>query len=602
MKKEYQKGRHLSYRVKLTLIYSITVLLVAASISFALTVAAAQRMEEDMKAHLNLLTEQVLFNFSDSAAAAAQQLINMTSSKGVSSLMNKFRDMKTGDSGYYQSIQSLVYAVNQMITATTYYDQIYVRMDNGLSFTNAFPQETFMQEAAALLDSEEYGGNAYGRTQWVRSESGRVYIIRDIYTQTPFRHVGKIAAQVRQAMLASLGSYNNELNCAVLFLGTDGTTLSMAGETAEDMAAAAGKIAIEELTQWKMQGVSYVTSIQKNGDWTAVGMLPEKMLHAIRLTMAKTGVVVALLGVALGGLSVLASTKRMTRQIRLLVRSMDEVAAGNMTLSIPVESLDEIGQTAAHFNRMIKQTRELLQRVVEEESRKSKAEYEILEYKYRSLQSQINPHFIYNALETVNALAKIDGNEEICDVVQHISAFFGQNTGNMQKRFIPLRQEFDSLREYAYIYRHIHGETLSTPFVLSSGVADALIPTMILQPVLENALVHGVRPASDQALVRITAQEEGKRLVIEVEDNGSGMQPETVEMILTGQADDLSNGARMNAGIGMRNVRDRLKLIYGEQAVLHIQSSPSKGTLVSIRSPLIYDKKELEAGGYGGGL
>ena len=121
---------------------------------------------------------------------------------------------------------------------------------------------------------------------------------------------------------------------------------------------------------------------------------------------------------------------------------------------------------------------------------------------------------------------------------------------------------------------------------------------MILQPVLENALVHGVRPASDQALVRITAKvEEEKWLVIEVEDNGGGMQPETVEMILNGQADDPQNGGRTSAGIGMRNVRDRLKLIYGERAALAIQSSPGEGTLVSIRIPLMYDERELNLGG-----
>ncbi len=598
MNKHDDKGPRLSYRVKLTLIYSVTVILVAASISLALTIAATQRMEEDMKAHLNLLTEQVLVNFSDSAGAAAQQLNNMLGSKGVSSMMYTYRDLKSGDAGYYQSTQSLVYAVNQMITATTYYDQLYIRMDNGLSFTNAFPQDTFLQEAAALLDSPVYGANTYGRAQWTRSESGQVYLIRDVYNQTPIRHVGKVAAHVRQEMLASLGSYNNDLNCAVIFLDAQGQPLTMAGETAEGMDEAAGTILKGNLAQWKMQGVSYVTSIQITEDWTAVGMLPEKMLKAIRQTMTRTGFVVALLGVALGGMTVLASTHRMTRQVKLLAKSMDEVAAGNMAISVPVESRDEIGQTAAHFNRMIQQTRELLQRVVEEENRKSKAEYEMLEYKYRSLQSQINPHFIYNALETVNALAKLDGNEEICEVVQHISAFFRQNTGNMQKRFIPVRREFDSLKEYATIYRHIHGETLSTPFLLSPGAADALIPTMILQPVLENALVHGVRPASDQALVRITAKvEEEKWLVIEVEDNGGGMQPETVEMILNGQADDPQNGGRTSAGIGMRNVRDRLKLIYGERAALAIQSSPGEGTLVSIRIPLMYDERELNLGG-----
>jgi sensor histidine kinase YesM len=272
---------------------------------------------------------------------------------------------------------------------------------------------------------------------------------------------------------------------------------------------------------------------------------------------------------------------------------MDEVTAGNMDQAAPIVTGDEIGHLSAHFNRMIGQTRELLARVVQEENRKSKAEYEMLEYRYRSLQSQINPHFIYNAMETVNALAKLDGNSEICDVVCRISAFFRQNTRNMQKRFIPVRSEFESLKQYAHIYHHIHGSNLSTPFTFTPAAADALIPTMVLQPVLENALVHGVRPAEDEAVVAITAADEGGSLCLEVRDNGGGMPPELVEQILHGPANEPAADGRPSTGVGMRNVRDRLRLIYGERVRLTIESREGEGTLVRIVIPLVYDEEEL---------
>lgn len=160
----------------------------------------------------------------------------------------------------------------------------------------------------------------------------------------------------------------------------------------------------------------------------------------------------------------------------------------------------------------------------------------------------------------------------------------------MQKRFIPVKREFDSLKQYAYIYRHIHGEKLETPFHCTPGAAFALIPTMILQPVLENALVHGVR--TEHSVVDISARDEEGRLVIRVQDNGEGMPPERVERILSGFAEESEQNGRKSTGIGMRNVRDRLQLIYGSAAELRIESQVGEGTVVTILLPLAYEEKD----------
>ena len=588
MKKLYR----LYFRVKLILVYCVTVVAVVGMITLTLTFTASRQVVQDKMAHLNLLTEQVLMNFSDGAASAEQQLLGLASSKGLSSQMYAMRNLREDDAGYYQNAQSLLYALNLMITTQSYHDALYVRMDNGLSFSNSSAGSGFVTEASALLNDQTFGANTYGRALWTRGESGGVYLIRDIYNLSPIRHVGKIAARLRGDMLASLGSHNGSLNTIVVFLDAEGHTITLMGSTDEAMAAAAESAARQNAAEMKVDQ-PYAISIQRGKDWAAVGFLPKATLNSVSQAVIRTGLVVALLGILIGALAIMAVTHRMTRQMRLLVKSMDEVSAGNMDLIVPIEVEDETGQMAAHFNRMIAQTRELLARVVQEENRKSKAEYEMLEYKYRSLQSQINPHFIYNAMETVNALAKLDGNDEICDVVRHISAFFRQNTGNMQKRFITVRKEFASLEQYAHIYHHIHGSTLSTPFLCAPTAAEALIPTMILQPVLENALVHGVCPAEDEPVVAISATDDGERLTIDVRDNGVGISAEVVEQIMFGPANEPVGGNRASTGIGMRNVRDRLYLIYGDRATLVVRSREGEGTVVSISIPLVYDEGEL---------
>jgi len=587
-----KKFLRLHFRAKLLLVFCVTVVAVVGMITVTLTLTASRQVVQDKMAHLNLLTEQVLMNFSDGTASAAQQLLGLVSGKGLSAQMYTMRNLREDDIGYYQNAQILQNAVNLMISTQSSHDAVYVRMDNGLSFSNSTADSGFVQEASALLSSAAFGANTYGRTLWTRGQSNDVYFIRDIYNLSPTRHIGKIVARLRGSMLAGLGTHNGSLNTIIVFLDADGNTIALIGSNDEAMAEAAENAARQNAAEMLVDQ-PYAVSIQHRKDWSAVGFLPKATLNSVSQAVIRTGLVVALLGVLIGTVAIMAVTHRMTRQMRLLVKSMDDVSGGNMDLIVPIEVEDETGQMAAHFNRMIVQTRELLARVVQEENRKSKAEYEMLEYKYRSLQSQINPHFIYNAMETVNALAKLDGNDEICDVVKHISAFFRQNTGNMQKRFITVRQEFASLEQYAHIYHHIHGSTLSTPFLCSPTSAEALIPTMILQPVLENALVHGIRPAEDDPVVAISAADDGEDLTIQVRDNGTGIPPEVVQQIMSGAAREPSEGSRTSTGIGMRNVRDRLYLIYGDRATMTIQSHEGEGTLVSIRIPLVYDEEEL---------
>jgi sensor histidine kinase YesM len=162
----------------------------------------------------------------------------------------------------------------------------------------------------------------------------------------------------------------------------------------------------------------------------------------------------------------------------------------------------------------------------------------------------------------------------------------------MEKRFITVQREFASLKEYAYIFCHIYGSLLQTPFECAPEAEQAMIPTMILQPVLENALVHGVR--REEAVVSITAScpEEG-RLSVRVQDNGVGMSQELIDRILTSDEALPEHDGKKSAGIGLRNVRDRLQLIYSDRASLSIESGSQCGTAVTISLPLSYQEERF---------
>ena len=242
---------------------------------------------------------------------------------------------------------------------------------------------------------------------------------------------------------------------------------------------------------------------------------------------------------------------------------------------------------AGQFNRMTAKTKELLQKVVQEENSKRQAEFMNLEYEYRFLQWQVNPHFIYNALETINALAKIDGNDELSDMIVLLSDYFRKNAEAIRKKFVTVSQEFRSLSQYAEIYRSIYGDALSVEFDIKPDAEGALLPTMIIQPLLENALVHGTGSAAGTT-IRASAEADGNSLLVTISDNGPGMTKETINKLMSTREEAASGG---RTSLGVRNVLDRMHLLYGDAGSMSIRSELGQGTSVSVRLPLSYEEK-----------
>ncbi len=575
--------RDMSYRTKLVLVFGLVTLIMIASVTLAMTARSYRSLRDDLYAHLDLLTGQALHNFDTELSSVSGLFLNQLRAQGIPDRINA----AASDQGAsLMTTREMADALSRVITANCGYENVYVRAVNGVSFTNTFADAAFVETASALM--ETHGEKTYGSPVWVRNEKGDVFLIRDLYQLEPFRFVGKALTKLRTDDLAEPGRDDFAAKCTILFYNND-TFVTQTGQPLP------GGISPEAggPDRIKTDERQYLVSRSRRGKWQAVGLLPARVLTDVNTAVIRTGLTVGLIGILAGLVLVYLITTGMTGKMRGLVAAMDDASAGHMTVSVPVRGRDEIGQMSEHFNTMVRSNRELMDRLVREEKQRNQAEYDALEYKYRSLQSQINPHFIYNAMEVVNAMAKLDGSSEICDVVTHISSFFRQNTHNMEKRFITVGQEFASLKEYATIFRHIYDNALETPFTCEDGYYEALIPTMILQPLLENALTHGVRARQAEVSIHAERADEG-RLRVTVMDNGAGMSDDTLRRILAG-TDEKPDEKKTAGGVGVRNVRDRLKLIYGDQADFDIISGPGMGTQVTIILPLIYDERELES-------
>lgn len=581
--------RDFSFRTKLLLVNLSAVLVVVVGITFMLTLTASERATESHDASLNLLTEQALINFASKADSIRQHLYTMSATTNAPQQMGALRALDPASNAYLQAKHELILALSRMIDSSAPYDQVSVKLDGGECVSSDTYDDDIRLFAEELLRDETYAENAYGSNTWVRTETGELYLIRDVYATQPLRHVGRIAAHIRQAPLVSLGQSNETMHCSLAFYDENGTLITSAGDAVEGITqAAAAMLGQDNFTGWTEDG-QYAACIHRRDGWQAVGLLPVGIVNEVQTSVTRSSILIAVLGGLFGLLVTITFSHSMTRQISRLVRSMNQVAAGDLDVVLPVEGQDDIGVLTKHFNDMTQKTRELLARVVQEETNKRQAEFQNLEYEYRFLQWQINPHFIYNALETVNGLAKLDGNDELCEIIVLLSAYFRQNAETMKKRFVPIKREFRSLKQYVTIYQHIYGDAFEASFVIGEDTTDALVPTMMIQPLLENALIHGVSGVRLNH-IRVSSETEGEKLLIRIRDDGAGMTADTLRRLLSPPAEDAQTRDERTS-LGVRNVLERMRLIYGDEASIRITSEPQEGTCVEMRLPLCYTER-----------
>lgn len=580
LKKTYQD---LPYRWKLLLIIVTLVLVVVVLFSGMMILTGARQSSDSSLETLELYTEQTLTHFIASVRTAERSIHAQYMASGAPSQLQPFSRLKSDTPEYLVAVRELTGSLSRMVGAGTFFDHATLRMDeSGVCVDSDNLDEWAVTDARTLFSQEKYARNTYNQCLWSRLPDGSLWVVRDIYHPNPLKHLAKVAMRVRQDTLIPVSGSDSRYQGQVLLYDREGLLLTAADPESPLVQQADGLIKSGG-PEWHTETGHYAVSVLTEEGYTAVGLLPISVVRAVRTSVLQNTLLAALLGILLGVVSAWAISHRLTRQLNSLVGSMKEVADGHLDVLLPVESHDEVGELAEHFNTMTMKTRELLERLVKEEQNKQQAEYQNLEYQYRFLQWQVNPHFIYNALEVVNAMAKIDGDDELSRIIIELSAYFRQNARSSQRRYVTVSEEFASLSHYAEIYRRIYLTPDEVTFDTGGEAGRAYVPTMILQPLLENALVHG-RCADGAARIEVTAGQNGSRLVIQLRDHGPGLNREAIDLLL---ASDQPDGSKDHLGI--RNVQARLRLLYADQASLSIDCPPEGGTLMRMEMPVSFE-------------
>ncbi|MFC0333301.1 sensor histidine kinase [Paenibacillus sepulcri] len=265
----------------------------------------------------------------------------------------------------------------------------------------------------------------------------------------------------------------------------------------------------------------------------------------------------------------------LTRPLRKIKLLMQEVQRGNLDVSFNLKYSDEVGMLGRHFNMMVSRVQTLIEEVEFTQARKKEAEL-------IALQSQINPHFIYNTLEMIRMTAEVNDDDEVSEMTYILGKLlrYGVNHAN---RSVTIREEIDHLQNYLALQNMRFADRYKLIIHIPEDIYALPCIKLIFQPIIENAIHHAFRDKPESGTIQIAAAHDGEDIVIHLSDDGVGMNEQALKIL----RDHISGVQLIDSGrgIGLRNINERIKLQFGERYGLKVDSREEIGTIVTLRLP-----------------
>lgn len=457
------------------------------------------------------------------------------------------------------------------------------RKIRGFQLNNADFDKRFLE-----LDGLRYRNE--GNVQWI-AEGDKVYIHRAILDRRTFRLIGYITMSVHDDYLKGL---MRSAAKGYTFIFNESNHLVI-----QDQDKQMDTNVILAKSKTLKKGESAVISIEPQGDmlltkyksqfslWTTVSLIPLSVITAGADQMAKWIITIGVIGILLGIFIIWISSNRLIHPLKELSRVMKQVEQDNFSARVEIRGNDEFGRLSLSFNHMMRKIDTLISEVYQKEISQKEAENKALKAEYKALKAQINPHFIYNTLETIRSLSEFDEPDKVSMVTVSLGKLLKASISN-QKDFIPVREELEYIDAYLAIQNTRFENKVDVSIQVNESILSYFIPRFILQPLVENAFVHGLENKIDNGNLIIKASLDRQNIIFQIIDDGVGIDPERISDILTinHQAGTHSKGT----GNGLLNVSKRLSILYGDPFGMSIQSSPNFGTIIELKVPIQQDQ------------
>lgn len=313
---------------------------------------------------------------------------------------------------------------------------------------------------------------------------------------------------------------------------------------------------------------------QQHYNLTAYSMMPQKVLRQNQRNLTINLLAIALLMICVSMIITGFISSGLTRPLELLMNTIQKIGNGNVQLRAKIVKKDEIGELAQKFNEMLDQMEELKQKEYQAKQLLNRAEY-------KALQAQVNPHFLYNTLDTMASIAEIRNCPEVSHMSQSLALIFRYSL-NMKNPFSTVEHEIAHLKNYTYVMDMRMHDNIQYTFDVDETTLKSKLPRLSLQPIVENAINHGLRNKRGKKKIGIQIKRKQMDLVICIEDNGIGMDTSAInESLSKNELDFVEKGN----SIGLHNINARLKMLYGNTYGMYLESTLGEGTKVFMILP-----------------
>ena len=574
-----KKKRYVSIKLKLCVYIILLTLTFCIFLLFGVGRLYQEKIERNMRLYMEEAIGQLGSNISYTLQSMEENLVYKIMSSGILVDSKNAGELEQALTG--KSLQKLAALLNN--TGIHVRELCLIDTEGKAVYYDVEKHDAGTLSSFRHPEVAEYLENFYemyaqprGKTTWMRFDADKecLYLLKSVLELDSSEYKGILCIAIEEDYLKEMyASIEKNLSSSIVIYDEEGKVLSCDDdflETAEDYESTLEK---REEESYRYQEYYLSSAELKGKGWTIVCfssdvVVRQEMNELFAAMLMLMGLILILVCLAAYRMSV-----RMTMNIDALIQNFEEIKAGREPESIRPASNDETAYLCDQFQKMSRDLKQSAEKTAYSVLEKEKAEY-------NALLAQMNPHFLYNTLESISSLARLHGNSDVVSCIQKLGSLLRVSISGKRME-IPLREELDYVKLYMELQNLIMGDRISWDMDISSEVEECLVPKLILQPIVENSMIHGVENMSENAMILIAAREEEGKLILEVSDNGCGMDEKTIQSVLK------QDGHDDRKHIGVNSVLRRIQILYGMEYGLYIESEVGIGTVVRLTLPFL---------------
>ena len=457
-----------------------------------------------------------------------------------------------------------------------YVDDLQIYAKNGKDYYFSVKQEVKKPEKEEIAKMIQQATDAMGGIVCINDlkHSGHLQIVKEVRDNLKMSPIGTIRLSINSDALEQIRkNVNFASEGAVLIL--DEKNQIVQGQASE-LSKKADQLfqATEGEFEYQMQKKKYqvVYRVSDTTKWKVIGIIPLREISADLLPIQKQMIKTLMIGIFISSILSFLLSYVIVRPIRATVLAMHRFSEGDFEVRLSEERKDEFGEMNRVFNETTRKIEELMHEVTNSKLLNKEMEF-------KALQAQINPHFLYNTLDAIGWLCEEERCQDAVEMVNALAKLFRISISKGHE-LITIQKEVEHARSYLKIQNFRYKNQFSYDFQIEEDCLQYYCNKITLQPIIENAIYHGLDRMVDEGHIQIRIYSEGEDVIFRVEDNGVGMSEEQCRSILHKEPGD-------NSGIGIKNVNDRIKIYFGKEYGLSIESELDVGTCVTIRMPKV---------------